>query len=680
MPPQSDTSPVPVSASPAGSGQSAVPGLIAGAYAVDTTHPLPQAGGGLQAFAVIDHRSGHQGLMAVQSERSAPPRANVLGAFGDWANNALLPPLALGPARSARGENAWFVISPAPPGPPLSAELHPWGERELLERVLRPAAGVLQALGERHITHRAIRLDNLFQAGASGSVVLGSAWSAPPAFHQPALYEPAYSAMCLRSGRGDGSIADDVYALGVVLAVLALGKMPLEGLAPDDILRRKLELGSFAALVGNARLPPVISDLVRGMLAEDPEHRPPPALLVDPIAARARRVAARPPRRAQHPLVLSGSTVWDARTLAFAIAQDPESSPRLLRSGNVERWLRRNLGDSAAAAKMAEIVHLRTFDGPVDDARADGMLVMRAVASLDPLAPLCWRGVALWPDGLGPALADAMAAPEKGSILPERLLELVDCEAAGHWAQIRPERSDPTVMQSEARHRRMLMRQRGWAGGLPRLAYALNPLLSCVSPLLGGQAVVRTSELLQALDAAAANAQIRRSLPMDHDIAAFVAARADQSSAANIASLDGKVTPDQASLLQLQTLANLQQSGKGMALPGLAGWLLEQLAPAVATWHNRQRREALERALQHLASAGNLPAMVTLIDSPEARKADEEGHRAAIETAHRIDATLRALAAGKTRRTESARQMGQELTLGLAVMALTAAVVAMVLS
>jgi hypothetical protein len=35
------------------------------------------------------------------------------------------------------------------------------------------------------------------------------------------------------------------------------------------------------------------------MLAEDPDHRPPPALLRDPSGARGRRVAARPASRAQ---------------------------------------------------------------------------------------------------------------------------------------------------------------------------------------------------------------------------------------------------------------------------------------------------------------------------------------------------------------------------------------------
>ena len=61
---------------------------------------------------------------------------------------------------------------------------------------------------------------------------------------QPVLFEPPYSAMCLPAGRGDGSIADDVYALGVLLLCLALGHAPLMELDDATILRRKLELGT----------------------------------------------------------------------------------------------------------------------------------------------------------------------------------------------------------------------------------------------------------------------------------------------------------------------------------------------------------------------------------------------------------------------------------------------------
>lgn len=659
--------------------------LIDGIYAVDAAHPLPGAGGGgveggPQAFAVIDHRASHAGLMAVQCVAGAPPRANALGAFDDWASNGLLVPLALGAARGARNEQALFVVSAAPPGPSLATGLHPWHEIELLERVLRPAAAVLLELEERRVTHRAIRLDNIFRASRNTSVVLGAAWSAPPALHQPAIYEPAYSAMCLPAGRGEGSVADDVYALGVVLAILAMGRVPMEGMTPSEVIRRKLEVGSYAAVVGDVRLPPIIGDLVRGMLAEDPTHRPQPSLLADPAAARSRRVAARPPRRAQRPLDLPGGEVWDARALAFAIAGAPEQSPRLLRSGAAERWLRRNLGDPASAGKLEEVLHLRSMDGPGDDARADGMMVMRAVAALDPHAPLCWRGIALWPDGLGPALAAARTNATTEGADAERLTELIDCEAPGHWAQMRPESGDPAALRLSSRRQRTLMRERGWAGGLPRLTYSLNPLMPCASPALAGAVAVRPSDLLTALNAVAGSEMARRSPPIDREIAAFIAARAEQSGAGEISDLDANTSPEQAAMIQLRVLGELQRRGKGAALPALAGWLMERLAPTLDAWHHRRRREELQHALQELVTAGNLAAMAALLDNPQARRQDETGHLAALDAVRRIDTRLREITEGKSRRTASAQQMGHELTLGVAVMALTAAVVAMVMS
>jgi hypothetical protein len=162
--------------------------LIAGTYGVDVARPLPGAGGGLAAFAVTDRSAGRSGLMAVQSAPGAPPRAMALNALAGWTDDGLLVPLAHGPGHGARGEAAWFVVSAAPPGPSLAAALRPWSEPELLEFVLRPAAAVLVALDRQRVTHRAIRIDNIFRAGMAAPVVLGTAWSAPPAQYQPALF------------------------------------------------------------------------------------------------------------------------------------------------------------------------------------------------------------------------------------------------------------------------------------------------------------------------------------------------------------------------------------------------------------------------------------------------------------------------------------------------------------
>jgi eukaryotic-like serine/threonine-protein kinase len=73
-----------------------------------------------------------------------PTRAQALRALAGMADE-MLGPLAhgAGPAGDA-GEEAYYVICPAPPGPAVGAALRPWGEAELLHCLLRPAAQALE--------------------------------------------------------------------------------------------------------------------------------------------------------------------------------------------------------------------------------------------------------------------------------------------------------------------------------------------------------------------------------------------------------------------------------------------------------------------------------------------------------------------------------------------------------
>jgi hypothetical protein len=666
---------------PSPQGSSAPAGrLIGGVYAVDMTRPLPGAGGGLGAFAAVDQTGGQGGMMAVQTRPGRPARALALNLLAAAPADGVLNPLAHGAAVEAGGAASWFVVCPEPKGPPLwSASAgpgRPWSEAELLDDLLRPGAHALEQLQERRLTHRAIRPDNLFRSGRRDPVVLGCAWASPPGSLQPAQFEPPYMAMCLPGGRGDGSIADDVYALGVTMLALALGRLPLAGLDDAAIIQRKLDLGCYAALVGDERLPPVIADLVRGMLAEDPEHRPPPALLFDPAAARARRVAARPPRRAQRPLEIAGQAVWSARTLAHAIATDPAECLVPLRTGGVDRWLRRNLGDSLLAARLDEVLRLR--GGEDEDDRADAMLAMRAVAVLDPLAPLCWRGHALWPDGLGPALAAAPAG--EADETQDALQQIVASEAVASWAMVRPDRCDATLLRLEGHQNRALLVQRGWAGGLPRLRYALNPLLACRSPLVEGFAVVRLPDLLPALEAVATRPERRKTTPVDREIVAFIAARYDFRIEADLTALADARLPHQVALAQLNLLAGLQARQSGVSVPRLAAWLGEQLTPALAVWRNRARRRQMEAALKELTATGQLTAMLAALADPPARAAEDRALRAAKMAVRQIDAQLAAIESGGSMRAETARRISQEVVAGAGALAVAAAFVAAVLS
>jgi len=673
------------------------PGLIGGAFDVDLAAPLVGRGGGLPAFQARDRsRSGSADVMALQMRPEAPARGRVIDLLAGQQIGGVLLPIAQGPAPGPDGKTAWFVIVPAPPGPPVwqpattndqgdhqpaAAIMPPWSETDLLELVLRPAAMGLLALLEHRVTHRAIRPDNLFRGARRAPITLGAAWAAPPASLQPVIFEPPYVAMCPALARGDGSIADDVYALGVTLLTLALGHLPMPGLSDADVIRRKLELGSFAALVGEARLAPGLVDLVRGMLAEDPEHRPAPALLADLAAARARRVAARPPRRAQRPLDLGGAAVWNARMLAHAVALAPERAVRLLGTGEIERWLRRGLGDATLAVRMEELMAVHAAERSGGDRQADALLALRCVAVLDPLAPLCWGRLVLWPDGLGTGLAAALAAPAgpPGRRELDDFETLVTGEITSRWAAMRPERCSLAALRADAVLHRGLLKVRGWAGGLPRLAYVLVPLLACRSPLLGGGLVMQPTDLLAALEAAAGRPDLRRQMPLDREITAFIAARGDAGLASELAAL-ADAAPIAASLIQLNVLASLQDRAGGTSSPGLAGWLAEQVAPAVAGWHNKRRRQSVETRLAEASRAGLLAAMRAVLHDGPARDADQRGYAAALAAVRAIDGQLAALDAGSRTRGGAARRICREVIAAGGALAVTAATVAALLS
>ena len=662
--------------------------LIGGHYRVDADNPLPEAGGGLPAFAATDTRGAERGtLMALRVGRPAPARARALQIPLAGIENLLLP-LAHGLGSPIEGQDAYHIVCQAPPGPPVSASPRPWPETALIERVLRPIAAILEDLHARGLTHRAIRPNNVFLAPSNRPVTLGAAWAAPPAMHQPAVCEPPYAALCHPAARGEGHAADDVYALGVLLVTLALGRAPLEGLDPVAIAHRKLELGDFAAITGGERLPPLLTDIVRGMLADDPGHRPQPMLLRDPASARGRRVVARPPPRAARPFLLGPLPVWNNRTLALAMALAPSEAVSAIQTGTMMYWLRRGLGDALLAVKLEEMLrqHIRdSGTGPREEREdANAMLAMRAIAAADGLMPLCWRGFALFPDGLGAALALAAGTgadmdtgtgtgtgADTGADLTDTLQTLILTEATATWSLMREEHVQGTTARVEARQRRAIAQIQGPAGGLPRLTYTLNPLLPCASPLLAGRWVAAMSDLAPALDAiVAASPGID---PLEPHVAAFIAARSERWLEQEVKGIAPAADPARQTLNALRLLSALQHRFHPAPLPGLTAWIAARAAPLTGRWRNRERRAAVEERLRVLAAAGFLPPLLALLDDPADQAADAAGLRAAHADLVRLDAELRALAEGAAPRAALAARLGQEIAagLGLAVIAAT---------
>lgn len=652
------------------------PGIIAAYYQLDSARPAPMTVGGLRAYAAFDRREPSRRLMAVQTRPELPPRARVMTRLGASPVAHALIPLDQGPGRDPAGHEAWFILCPAPPGQALSAgapgpagACAAWSEAEAMRCLLQPAAASLHALAERGCTHRAIRPDNLFRAGAGEPVTLGPFWAAPPASLQPATFEPPYSAMCLPAGRGDGTIADDVYALGAVLLWCLLGG-PAAWAEPSGLLRRKLALGSLPALAGGAPLSGGMLELLRLMLAEDADHRPSPALLMVPDQVRSRRLATRPVPRATRALEVGGVPCVTARELAHALAMQPEQGIALVRNGAVDRWLRRILGDGALAVLMEEMVG-SAIEAEADAQRQQAGILLRVAWVLDPLTPLIWRGMALFPDGLGTALAAAQAAGQGGAVICAALEETVLFDIITFWGALQTKRKDLETLRQETHDWRGWLTARGAMGGARRLAYALNPLMACGSPLLAGRVVARLSDLLPALEQAAARADRKRP-PIDGHVAAFTAARADTALLADIGYLDGMATPAE-KLAVLRLFARLQARLHAAPLPALAGWLLESGVVDLEQWRSLNARKALSTALTAAATAGQITTMLRLAGDEAARAADRDGAARAAARAVAIKQELARLVAGATGRRTDAERLAHEIAAAAGILALLGA-------
>lgn len=641
----------------------------AGEWTILLDQKLPALSGVLPAVAAR-HSSGRRGF-ALACRPELPPRLGLHAALGAGPIDNLLLPQALVPARlpGAARENLMAVM-PLPPGPPIltaTTRCRPWTEGELVHDLLRPAARALAALAGRGATHRAIRVENLFRAREGGAVVLGDMLCLPPAFAQPAWCEAPPVAQCVPEGRGNGTPADDVFALGVALTCVAIGRVPWAGTDPRLLHRLRLDRGSFNALTADLRLPGALADLLRAMLADDPDLRPEAeALAAWPAGVQGRKGAARPVRRAGRPLQIGGEQALDTRTAAWLLATNWGEGMRAVRGDTLDGFLRRGVGDPALAERLAETA--AAGQGDSTDT-ADDLLLCRAIAMLDPLAPLCWRGVAMMPDGLGPVLARAVLDEAAAPLSVADLAALIAAEAPARWALSGGDTSIAAALSRTGAQWRVLMRTQGPAGGIERLLYHLNPGLPCLSPMLRGAWASGPGPLLAALEAAAPapeQAAQAGTPPPDQHTACFLAARNE----AGIERLLGPIGGPAAQSLAARAavLARLQtRFAKAERFPRLAAWLAASAAPTFATWNSRSVRDGMAARLAAIAATGDLAALHAALDDPGARRTDGDGAAAAHAEIAAIDAELAAIANGAPIRRARARAAGEQAAAGVAL-------------
>ena len=650
-----------------------------GNHAVDPLAPVRgMVGGGLAAFAARPLAADAPPGLAVVCRTHLPPRLRAIERLAAEEIPGLMRPLAQDVVAWEGGEQR-LIVYPLPPGPallPAGERRAPLREGDLIQNVVRPVGAVLLALADLGIPHRGIRPDNLFRAAAGGPAMLGEAWALPAAFAQPAVVEPPASALCLPTGRGEGTVADDLYALGVTLVALATGQWPMAGLDDAAATRLKLERGSLVAVLADQRLPGGLVTLVRGLLAEDPDHRPSPAELAGwPGSARTRSVSARPIRKASRPLPIGPAEPRDTRSLAAALGLHWAEGVAAARSSAVAVWVERALGDGQLAARLRAAVD---EEGKAADPLVLDTMLCRTIALLDPRAPLFWRGAALMPDALGPVLVQTLLARGEHRLALGDLEDLIDSLAIGRWAAACGDRhADPAALERMARQYRLIRRSAALGAGTERLLYLLNPALPCLSPLLGGRMVTTLPALLRALEEIAPGLPAA-TLPLDRHIAAFIGVQVEGRLDAELAAVAEAGSPAEAAVAAIGVFALLQRMHAGTAMPALGRVLGDLAAPMARSWHETARREWAVAELSRIAASGDLAALHALLADPALRQRDRAGFAAASAAAAEAARAIAAITAARGQRAAEAARIGGRIAqgTGLVVLALTLLAVA----
>lgn len=651
-------------------------GVVAGTvtlneqFEIDAGKPLPEFDSpGGQAFSARSTRGGSGRQFALMCKPGASSRRDALEGLKNFGPTAMLRLLDHGIVNWPDRHRRLALMFDRPGGPrvmnALEEPIRAWDVEEVIGRLVKPLLPVLRELANRNVTHRAIRPTNMFLQGPQGGpVLLGECISHPAGFDQAAFLEPIESAMCNPAGRGDGTIADDLYALGASMLVLLLGRNPVSGMSPQSLVSAKINQGSYSVLVGSYRLSAEAMEPLRGLLSDDLRERW--TLKELDFWLGGRRLTPKQsklPPRATRPLHFGGEDHFNVRSLANALARDWRQAAAVIRSTNFENWLRRTL----SAEEL--LGHLIKAIGPLGTGQDNERMVARASIVLDPTAPMRYRDVSATLLGLGPL----MAMNVNNQQVRQATSELLSQRLPGMWLATQPAVPSDIMKISGVFEKLSSFVENHIPGfGFERCLYELNPYLPCRSPILEPYYVLDIKQILPALEEAAATGDHQRN-PVDRHTAAFLAARSRTITENWLRPLGHPEGSSEHLVGVVRLLAMLQQSEHKAPLPEVSRWLAELLDPAISRYHNLKTQKRLRTEVEKAVSSGNIIELLKLFDDPTALEKDRKGFEQAKVHYARTATHIRSLDGETSTRDQMAQSMGEQIAAVTAGMASAAA-------
>lgn len=489
-----------------------------------------------------------------------------------------------------------------------------------LSTVMVNLVDAISSLHDRGVVHGNICLSNIFDGGSPNyeSAMLGECLCAPDGYAQPILYETIERAFASPVAKGEVAFSDDIYALGVVLALLVAPHDCTEGMSQEEILMHKLELGTFNLMTSRDRLPGQIIEMLRGMLDEDPNNRWTIWEVKETLEGRrvTGKQSGKSIPKSSRPIEFIKRKFFRPDVFAVHLPKEPSLVTQMVDNGDIYMWLNRSLQSKPYEERYERAVEQAKKNSSTSNF-ADRVSAFIA-AAMAPGFPIFYKGMAFSPAGVGNLLADAIA--NRKDINP--FLEILSGDLVSFWAQCKSSAGQVVVEDiSKFETCRMYLLQKHVGFGIERCLYFLSPYLHCMSDKLLAYHVRSSSDLLRALEQLAQQGKNRPSWFVDRHILAFLYTHDKSVVESNSADFNATEKFRQV-IAVLKTFAKIQARDKMGPLPNLSTWIGEHTEDMVNRFHDRQMRKKVKADLEKLKSKGDLTSMAQLFNNQEEMQND----------------------------------------------------------
>ena len=547
-----------------------------------------------------------------------------------------------------------------------------WKPEVVLSNIIPPMFGLLRDLRNKEVFHGEIWPGNMFDGGAKAGqkINLGECLANPAGFQIPSLYEPIERSLAHPVGRGMGDIADDLYAFGASLAVMLRSEDPIQGMSEEQVIEHKIEKGSYATLLGSTRLSGSILELLRGLLYDDPKER----WTIEDLEAwqDGRRLSPKQSMKrakANRPIEFSGRKYTRPELLAKDMYQDSGETARIIENSELSQWAERAIDDKLVKNKLEQALNIiKSYEqgGSYND-RA----TVAITNSLFPDCPIRYQGISFQPQGFGKYLTQVFV--EKDKIEPFvdiiKYNFLIPMIREGRYL----ERS---TLISHFDSARSAILQKSINAGLERCLYIMNSETPCLSPLLEKYYVLNPMDMMNAFEDMCGKS-MKSTVLFDRHVVSFLSVKDKQSVDPYLSELENS-DPRARILAQIKVLATIQKRLDLPAYPAIAAWVVHNLEPVYAHFHDSKKLEAIKKKVKNLAREGDLKNIAFLFDNPALYENDLHDFFAAVKQYQSyVDEQERiknALKKGSGYGQSTGRQIASVISMGLSLIIMLLAV------